>query len=173
MDKIQSFFSMLDGKFTAAIVFMLIIVVVTCYISFVLLTSIKKRNVAVKVKLPDLNQQGVINTSNNQFENKEVTVELINPADDVIGEYNNNNDKNSNDKSFLEALSVSTGSYIPEDEKSIKVDLPEVGEFDYEELKKQKEKELEKAKIAREQANLEHLKELAQADNNSDIVSEK
>lgn len=168
MERIQGFLSMLDGKFTAAIVFMLIIFVVICYISFVMISSIKKRNAAVKVKLPDLDQQGVIDTSGNQFEKKEITVELVNTADDVVEEYNGNNDK-----SFLEALTISTGSYIPEDEKSIKVDLPEVGEFDYEELRKQKEKQIEEEKMKREQANLEHLKELAQADNASSIISEK
>lgn len=168
MERIQGFLSMLDGKFTAAIVFMLIIFVVICYISFVMISSVKKRNAAVKVKLPDLDQQGVIDTSGNQFEKKEITVELVNTADDVVEEYNGNNDK-----SFLEALTISTGSYIPEDEKSIKVDLPEVGEFDYEELRKQKEKQIEEEKMKREQANLEHLKELAQADNASSIISEK
>lgn len=168
MERIQGFLSMLDGKFTAAIVFMLIIFVVICYISFVMISSVKKRNAAVKVKLPDLDQQGVIDTSGNQFEKKEITVELVNTADDVVEEYNGNNDK-----SFLEALTISTGSYIPEDEKSIKVDLPEVGEFDYEELRKQKEKQIEEEKMKREQANLEHLKELAQADNASRIISEK
>lgn len=168
MERIQGFLSMLDGKFAAAIVFMLIIFVVICYISFVMISSVKKRNAAVKVKLPDLDQQGVIDTSGNQFEKKEITVELVNTADDVVEEYNGNNDK-----SFLEALTISTGSYIPEDEKSIKVDLPEVGEFDYEELRKQKEKQIEEEKMKREQANLEHLKELAQADNASSIISEK
>lgn len=168
MERIQGFLSMLDGKFAAAIVFMLIIFVVICYISFVMISSVKKRNAAVKVKLPDLDQQGVIDTSGNQFEKKEITVELVNTADDVVEEYNGNNDK-----SFLEALTISAGSYIPEDEKSIKVDLPEVGEFDYEELRKQKEKQIEEEKMEREQANLEHLKELAQADNASSVISEK
>ena len=168
MERIQGFLSMLDGKFTAAIVFMLIIFVVVFYISLVMISSVKKRNAAVKVKLPDLDQQGVIDTSGNQFEKKEITVELVNTADDVVEEYNGNNDK-----SFLEALTISAGSYIPEDEKSIKVDLPEVGEFDYEELRKQKEKQIEEEKMKREQANLEHLKELAQADNASSVISEK
>lgn len=168
MSRASSFFSMVDSKFAIAILIMIAMIFLVSFIVFFMILSIKKRSEAVKVKLPNLDSQGKVMKKDPEFKQEEkIVVELIDSEDDSIQEYNKNNDK-----SFYSALSMSTGSYIPKEDKEIEVEMPEVEEVDYEEIKRKKEVEMKEEQARRERENLLHLKELAKADIETSILDE-
>ena len=65
----------------------------------------------------------------------------------------------NNDDSFLTALTIETGKYIPKSDNH--VNMPEISEkIDYEKIRQQKARESED----RQKQELERLKEIARAD---------
>lgn len=146
--------------------FMLLIFSIVIYIILILYTTIKKRRALLEVKLPEIDKRGIVEETEPQFDKERaISVELISAEEDesIKGE------NREYDENFFKALSLETGIKISEDD-FVKLDLPEVGELNFEEIKRKKQEEIEKAKEEREQANIEHLRELAKADEEIEMI---
>lgn len=155
----KDFFGIVDSKYIIAAVIMTIVSVVAIYIISMVVTSFIKRREAVAVELPDVNvATGNVVEEAEGFsvnEGEAITVELIDPSEDEV-EYEI---KESNDKAFIEALTIETGELIIEDEGN--VDMPEVGEIDYEKIKEKKQKEI-----------IERIRQIAKADEDLNEIEE-
>lgn len=164
-NEIQQFMSMVEGRFALAIIMMAVIFAGVCYLINLLVVSLKTRRKKMKVELPAIDDSGDVLLSEPQFDiNREITTELIHPDNDVtFGPEKVNNEE------FAKALTMETKVLISfEDEKNVVV-MPEIGNIDYEKIKKEKIQELKKMKEEQENARLSHLKELAIADSNDEL----
>lgn len=161
IETFKDFFGMVEGKFVVATVIMSIITLLVIYLIFLITTSFRKRRDALNIKLPDINENGQVIEKEARFKgNKEITVELIDTNED--GAFHS--DVKTDEKVFLTTLTVETREFIPDDETvTSKLNMPEVGEIDYEQIKEEKRKE-------KEQEFTNHLRKVAQADNEEDLV---
>lgn len=154
LDTIKSFFATTDSKYIVATVFMGIIVLLVIYLLVKLLSFFKERRESMAVKLPDINLSEKGEDEITPFPgDKEITVELVHSEEEerMLSKSENKDNENL----FLAALTMETGSLIlPEDTK---VNMPEVEDVDFEKLKEEKKKE-------KEREVLDHIRELAKAD---------
>lgn len=90
-------------------------------------------------------------------------IELINPEEDRIDDV----EPVDNEDLFLTALSIETGKYIPKDSES--VEMPKVGEIDYEEIKRKNKEKADK----QSKEDLARLKEIAKADGEGELIEEE
>lgn len=163
MDTLTNFTKMINMKFVIATIIMLIIFLVICYLLLLIVQSIQKRSDAINVKFPPIDSYGEIE-SKDQFDvDREITVELVNSEDDVIDET-----VEGDEDLFLSTLSTEVKKPILNADE-IQVSMPEVGEIDYEKIKKEKKEELKIARAEQDRANQERLKELALADSEQEL----
>lgn len=162
INTLKSFFTIQDWRFIIAGLIMIAIFLLIVYLLSVIVISFQKRKAAVNVSLPDIDSYNKKDKIVKQFEESEdLEVELIDANDDVIKE-----EAKNNENLFMTALSIETGQYIPKADD--KIDMPEIGDIDYETIKIQKtEKAKEKTK-----KKLERLKKIAKADEEG-VVEEK
>ena len=157
IEGIQSFFSMIEAKFTIATIIMVVIFVTISLLITLTVISFRKRREALSVELPNINDQGEVDSSKSKFEkDKNITIELVDPNEDIAEDVPENNDE-----TFFAALTMETRTLIQPEK--IELDMPEVGEIDSEEN--------EKMLIARENAAIDHLKKIAKADSEEDLSS--
>lgn len=143
---------MQDWKLVVAGLGMLVIFLLIVYLLSLIIISFQRRKAAVSVSLPDINTYDKKDDNLKQFEELKVfEVELITPDEYVIEA-----EPKDNEELFLTALSIETKKYIPKSDE--KIEMPEVGEIDYEAIK------MEKTKDA-----INRLKEIAKADEESFI----
>lgn len=166
MEMINNFLGLVEGKFVVASIFMIFIFLIISFLIYLVTVSFTNRKEAVGVKLPDIDANGELIKENSMFiNNDEVTVELIDSTDDEI--YNENIKDNNNE--FLTSLALETGSFVSDDENNFKLNMPEVGEIDYEQIKEEKRLEKENQILEKENKIIGHLREVAIADNDEDI----
>lgn len=150
----KKFFVIQDWKLVVAGLGMLVIFLLIVYLLSLIIISFQRRKAAVNISLPDINTYDKKDDNLKQFEEPKVfEVELITPDDDVIGE-----EPKDNEELFLTALSIEAKKYIPKSDE--KIEMPEVGEIDYQAIKMEKTKE-------RTQSALDRLKRIAKADEES------
>lgn len=162
MDTLTDFTEMINVKFVIATVIMLIIFLVICYLLLLIVQSIQKRSEAINVKFPSIDDYGEGHNKKQFNEGKEITVELVNSEDDVVKEK-----VELDEDLFLSALSSEIRKPLIDDE--LQISMPEVGEIDYDKIKKERKKELEVARLEQERASQERLRELALADNEDEL----
>lgn len=160
----KEFFSTLDWKLMTAAIVMIIIVLIVSYILFVALLSVYRRKKAVNVSLPELQTLGEDFSKNKpQFKptDEGYEVELI----DSDNDYLINKTKRDNYDKFLETLILETRQFIPLSVEN--PDLPEIGEFNFEEFKQEKIEEV----IKKKEESIQHLREVAIADKTDDEIT--
>lgn len=144
--------SLLEIKFIFAFAGMLLIGAGIISILYVIVISFIKRKEAIAINLPDINGDGIVKVEPAFSENLNLNVELVPEDEDVV----KNSKIENNEEYFLNALSCETKKvFLKEDYGNLK--MPEVGEIDYEQIKKDKEN-----------LNINHLKELAEDDKDFD-----
>lgn len=155
LNKFGQFFSSLDVKLIAAIAIIIIITLVSLSFIVILFKSIKSRQEAASVKLPNIEDLNS-NDSEAQFEGLEV-LEFIDGEDSL--ELNAEKEKLEESKdAFYAALTRTTGQYMADSEDF--VEMPEIGELNIEEIKKKKfEKEAKKR-----EEEIEELRKIALSD---------
>lgn len=147
LDTFKNFFGMIEGKFVVATIGMILIILLAVYLLFTVVISFKKRKEAVEIKLPDINDNGEVIEEVSKFPtNKEIVVELIDTSeDDSI-----KSDVTTDEKPFLTALTLETGNFVLDTKtETTKLNMPDVGEIDYEKIKEDKRKEKEQESIDR------------------------
>lgn len=160
INTLKNFFVMQDWKLVVAGLGMLVIFLLIVYLLSLIIISFQRRKAAVSVSLPDINTYDKEDDNLKQFEELKVfEVEIITPDEYVIEA-----EPKDNEELFLTALSIETKKYIPKSDE--KIEMPEVGEIDYQAIK------MEKTKDA-----INRLKEIAKADeesfvdiNNGDVI---
>lgn len=141
---------MQDWKLVVAGLGMLVIFLLMVYLLSLIVISFQRRKAAVSVSLPDINTYNKKDDNLKQFEELKVfEVELIAPDEYVVEA-----EPKDNEELFVTALSIETKKYIPKSDE--KIEMPEVGEIDYEAIK------MEKTKDA-----INRLKKIAKADEES------
>ena len=141
---------MQDWKLVVAGLGMLVIFLLMVYLLSLIVISFQRRKAAVSVSLPDINTYNKKDDNLKQFEElKVLEVELIAPDEYVIEA-----EPKDNEELFVTALSIETKKYIPKSDE--KIEMPEVGEIDYQAIK------MEKTQNA-----INRLKEIAKADEES------
>lgn len=141
---------MQDWKLVVAGLGMLVIFLLMVYLLSLIVISFQRRKAAVSVSLPDINTYNKKDDNLKQFEELKVfEVELIAPDEYVIEA-----EPKDNEELFVTALSIETKKYIPKSDE--KIEMPEVGEIDYQAIK------MEKTQNA-----INRLKEIAKADEES------
>lgn len=161
-DYIQNLSELIEGRFIIAVIGMASITIGMIAILSFLVISFKKRREAIAVNLPDINANGEIDNLKPVFKEKDdLVAELIVENEDVIKD-----DKVDNDEDyFLTALSYESKQYIHNnDSDSFKINMPDVGEIDYEKILKEK-------KLEKEKTFMNHFKELAEADKEEEFES--
>lgn len=159
LNTFRDFFGIVNSRYIIAAVIMTIVSVVVIYIISMVVTSFMKRRKTVAVELPDVNvATGNVVEEAEAFsvnEEEAITVELIDSSEDEVED----EIKESNDKAFIEALTIETGELIVEDEGN--VDMPEVGEIDYDKIKEEKQEEV-----------IERIRQIAKADEDLNEIEE-
>lgn len=159
LNTFKDFFGIVSGRYIIAAIVMTIVSVIIIYIISMVVISFMKRRETVAVELPDVNvATGNVVEEAEAFsvnEEETITVELIDSSEDEVED----EIKESNDKAFIEALTIETGELIVEDEGN--VDMPEVGEIDYDKIKEEKQEEA-----------IERLREIAKADEDLNEIEE-
>lgn len=141
---------MQDWKLVVAGLGMLVIFLLMVYLLSLIVISFQRRKAAVSVSLPDINTYNKKDDNLKQFEELKVfEVELI-----ATDEYVVEAEPKDNEELFVTALSIETKKYIPKSDE--KIEMPEVGEIDYQAIK------MEKTQNA-----INRLKEIAKADEES------
>lgn len=154
----KDFFGIVNSRYIIAAVIMIVVIAVVIYITSVVVKSFLKRREAVSVQLPNIDvTEGKVEEEVKGFkvEDNPIVVELIDSSEDEIDE----EVPDSSDEAFIEALTMVTGNIIISDEDNI--DMPEVGEIDYDKIREERQKEA-----------IEHLKEIAKADEDLDEIDE-
>lgn len=150
IDTLKNFFVMQDWKLVVAGLGMLVIFLLMVYLLSLIVISFQRRKAAVSVSLPDINTYNKKDDNLKQFEELKVfEVELI-----ATDEYVVEAEPKDNEELFVTALSIETKKYIPKSDE--KIEMPEVGEIDYQAIK------MEKTQNA-----INRLKEIAKADEES------
>lgn len=159
LNTFKDFFGIVNSRYIIAAIVMTIVSIVVIYIISMVVTSFMKRRKTVAVELPDVNvATGNVVEKAEAFsvnEEEAITVELIDSSEDEVED----EIKESNDKAFIEALTIETGEIIVEDEDNI--DMPEVGEIDYDKIKEEKQEEA-----------IERLRQIAKADEDLNEIEE-
>lgn len=163
---INNFLGLVEGRFVIASIFMILIFLIISFLIFLVTVSFTNRKEAVRVKLPDIDANGELVKNNPSFiNNDELVVELIDSNDDEI--YGEPTKDNSTE--FLTSLSLETKSFISDEDSKFKLNMPEVGEINYEQIKEEKRLEKEKKLAEKESKIIGHLREVALADNDEDL----
>ena len=150
INTLKNFFVMQDWKLVVAGLGMLVIFLLMVYLLSLIVISFQRRKAAVSVSLPDINTYNKKDDNLKQFEELKVfEVELIAPDEYVIEA-----EPKDNEELFVTALSIETKKYIPKTDE--KIEMPEVGEIDYQAIK-----------MERTQNAINRLKEIAKADEES------
>ena len=150
INTLKNFFVMQDWKLVVAGLGMLVIFLLMVYLLSLIVISFQRRKAAVSVSLPDINTYNKKDDNLKQFEELKVfEVELIAPDEYVIEA-----EPKDNEELFVTALSIETKKYIPKSDE--KIEMPEVGEIDYQAIK-----------MERTQNAINRLKEIAKADEES------
>lgn len=144
--------NLLEVKFIFAFSGMLLIMAGMIAIIYVIVVSFKKRKEAIAVNLPDISGDGVVSVEPAFNEIENLNVELISEDEDVV----KNSKIEDNEDQFLTALSCETKTVFLKDGVG-NLEMPEIGEIDYEKIKKDKEN-----------SNINHLRELAEDDKDFD-----
>ena len=157
LDVLTKFFSVQDWRLIGAgLIMILIFALMVSLVSFIVISYLRRKE-AVNISLPDINTYGLNSKEvKPQFTEPSILeLELVPPERDII----NPEEMKNNDDSFLTALTIETGKYIPKFGNH--VNMPEISEkIDYEKIKQQKARESED----RQKQELERLKEIARAD---------
>lgn len=155
LDTVKQFISIQDWRLVIAGFGMLVIFLLMIYLISLIVLSFQRRRDAVDVKLPDIDKEVSEDDNKEKFKEAEsLEVELIDSNDDVV-----NSDKTDiNDELFLKALTIESKQFIPLTYKGL--DMPEVGDIDYESIKSKMEAEAED----RRRESLERLKQIAKSD---------
>lgn len=158
LETFKDFFGMVEGRFVIATIIMIVIALVAIYLIFLIAISFRKRREAIQVQLPDIDVHGEVANESARFtEAEEVTVELIDSDEDEISD----NNAVIDEKAFLTTLTIETGEFI-HDDTNHNLNMPEVGEIDYDKIKEDKKREKEEEAINR-------LRKIAEADNQEDL----
>lgn len=159
LNTFKEFFGIVNSRYIIAAVIMTIVSIIVIYIISMVVISFMKRRETVAVELPDVNvATGSVVEKAEAFsvnEEETITVELIDSSEDEVED----EIKESNDKAFIEALTIETGELIVEDEGN--VDMPEVGEIDYDKIKEEKQEEV-----------IERIRQIAKADEDLNEIEE-
>ena len=156
LNTIKNFIEIQDWRLIVAGFGMIIIFVLMVYLLSLIVLSYQRRRDAVQVSLPEIDSSGLVNhDSVDKFkEANPLEVELISSDDDNVI----NDNLNIDDSLFLTALTVETKKFIPLAQEDM--DMPEIGEIDYEGIKMKMEAEAEQ----RRKERLQRLKEIAKSD---------
>ena len=156
LNTIKNFIEIQDWRLVVAGFGMIIIFVLMVYLLSLIVLSYQRRRDAVQVSLPEIDSSGIVNhDSVDKFKEADtLEVELISSDDDNVI----NDNLNIDDSLFLTALTVETKKFIPLAQEDM--DMPEIGEIDYEGIKMKMEAEAEQWRKER----LQRLKEIAKSD---------
>lgn len=156
LNTIKNFIEIQDWRLIIAGFGMIIIFVLMVYLLSLIVLSYQRRRDAVQVSLPEIDSSGLVNhDSVDKFKEADtLEVELISSDDDNVV----NDNLNIDDSLFLTALTVETKRFIPLAQEDM--DMPDIGEIDYEGIKMKMEAEAEE----RRRERLQRLKEIAKSD---------
>ena len=156
LNTIKNFIEIQDWRLIVAGFGMIIIFVLMVYLLSLIVLSYQRRRDAVQVSLPEIDSSGLVNhDSVDKFKEADpLEVELISSDDDNVV----NDNLNIDDSLFLTALTVETKEFIPLAQEDM--DMPDIGEIDYEGIKMKMEAEAEQ----RRKERLQRLKEIAKSD---------
>lgn len=156
LNTIKNFIEIQDWRLIIAGFGMIIIFVLMVYLLSLIVLSYQRRRDAVQVSLPEIDSSGLVNhDSVDKFKEADpLEVELISSDDDNVV----NDNLNIDDSLFLTALTVETKRFIPLAQEDM--DMPDIGEIDYEGIKMKMEAEAEE----RRKERLQRLKEIAKSD---------
>lgn len=157
LNTIKNFIEIQDWRLVVAGFGMIIIFVLMVYLLSVIVLSYKHRRDAVQVSLPEIDSSGLVShDSVDKFKEADtLEIELISSDDDNVVV---NDNFNIDDSLFLTALTVETKTFIPLAQEDM--NMPDIGEIDYEGIKMKMEAEAEK----RRKERLQRLKEIAKSD---------
>lgn len=156
LNTIKNFIEIQDWRLIVAGFGMIIIFVLMVYLLSLIVLSYQRRRDAVQVSLPEIDSSGLVNhDSVEKFKEADpLEVELISSDDDNVV----NDNLNIDDSLFLTALTVETKRFIPLAQEDM--NMPDIGEIDYEGIKMKMEAEAEE----RRKERLQRLKEIAKSD---------
>lgn len=156
LNTIKNFIEIQDWRLILAGFGMIIIFGLMVYLLSLIVLSYQRRRDAVQVSLPEIDGSGLVSHDPvDKFkEANPLEVELMSAEDDNIV----NDNLNVDDSLFLTALTLETKRFIPLSKEDM--DMPDIGEIDYEGIKLKMEAEAEE----RRKERLQRLKEIAKSD---------
>lgn len=161
LNTFKDFFGIVEGKYVIAGTIMVIVSIIILYVLFLIISSIRKRKSSLAVSLPDINASESEEEKGPRFHPvEEIVIELIDPEEDLIPQ----GGAKIKDDEFLTSLTLETGQLIIDEKLEQKIDMPEVGEINYDEIKEMKKKE-------KEEEVINHLRKVAEADNDEELTS--